>query len=127
MICPPGKTMIFYKKETKKIELVARPVVQSQVHHGRTPIGVQGVEHVFGEILPLEKELWMDKGCKLKHQVANCLTTRQNFGAQVNQFFSVFVHEKFFHHTNLPNLFDHMGYTWLYMGYMGHMEIFLTG
>ena len=47
--------------------LVARPVVQSQVHHGRTPIGVQGVEHVFGEILPLEKELWMDKGCKLKH------------------------------------------------------------
>ena len=25
MICPPGKSMIFYKKETEKIELVARP------------------------------------------------------------------------------------------------------
>ena len=102
--------MIFYQKVTEKIELVARPVVQSQVHHGRTPIGVQGVEHVFGEILPLEKELWMDKGRKLKHQVADCLTTRQNFGAQVNQLFGVFVHEKLFHHTNLPNLFDHKGY-----------------
>ena len=25
LICSPGKSMIFYKKETKKIELVARP------------------------------------------------------------------------------------------------------
>ena len=27
LICPPGKSMIFRKKETKKIELVARPVI----------------------------------------------------------------------------------------------------
>ena len=26
MICPPGKSMSFHKKETEKIELVARPV-----------------------------------------------------------------------------------------------------
>ena len=25
MICPPGKSMSFHKKETEKIELVARP------------------------------------------------------------------------------------------------------
>ena len=25
MSCPPGKSMIFHKKETEKIELVARP------------------------------------------------------------------------------------------------------
>ena len=25
LICPPGKSMIFYKKKTEKIELVARP------------------------------------------------------------------------------------------------------
>ena len=27
MICPPGKSMSFHKKETEKIELVARPEV----------------------------------------------------------------------------------------------------
>ena len=27
LICPPGKSMILYKKETEKIELVARPGV----------------------------------------------------------------------------------------------------
>ena len=25
MICPPGKSIFFYKKETEKIELVVRP------------------------------------------------------------------------------------------------------
>ena len=62
----------------------------------------------------------MDKGRKLKHQVADRLTTRQNFGAQVNQLFGVFVHEKFFHHTHLPNLFEHKGY-----GYVAEILIFI--
>ena len=28
MICPPGKSMSFHKKETEKIKLVARPATQ---------------------------------------------------------------------------------------------------
>ena len=31
MICPPGKSMSFYKKETEKNELVARPVMSQFV------------------------------------------------------------------------------------------------
>ena len=30
LICPPGKLMIFYKEETEKNELVARPVRRRQ-------------------------------------------------------------------------------------------------
>ena len=30
LICPPGKSTIFYKKETEKIELVARPEINDQ-------------------------------------------------------------------------------------------------
>ena len=31
MICPPGKSMSFHKKETEKIELVARPETNEKV------------------------------------------------------------------------------------------------
>ena len=37
MICPPGKSMIFYKKETEKIELVARPENSKVTYHMTGP------------------------------------------------------------------------------------------